>query len=540
MNRENINFNSTQHQTNINKRIMERENYFNQNSKNNNQTSRNNFDSIDSLENTNIGEITGFQMNLEELDKGMPLRTIISETDEDKYQTQKDKLSSTNPYLDFDLFHNKPNLKVSYYDHCNNAKFNLKYSTIDSDNTILNQYNSKNNEINLSNEINNFTFNFRFQFSDNLKIKKPFILSPFNIFQVFSILYIGSKNKTEEELRQYFSFPDKNNTFKSLYKINFDLSNTKIFYKMNLVCMPDFIMLNDAYLSYIDKLCHFVKFNPNDPISESNKINNLVCQSTNNMIKNIIRPNMLTKKNVLTIISTVFFYSKWKESFNPSFTKLETFFGISKILVNMMTQSNKKHRYFEDNENQILEMDYFDEYFCMGFVLPKNNYTEPIITFDKFKYYISFLNEQTIKILKIPKFKHETRYKIDNLFKKYGLKEIFINADISEIIPPINELPRRSLAPPGKTWASYTCADFISKNGVLSDELPIYITDIIHSSIIIVDESGTKASASTSINTQFGQNIKSNSEINFIANHQFLYYIRFKPYNTLIFIGQYY
>jgi serine protease inhibitor len=492
MHRENLDFDQSQYQNNINKRFMERDNYFFQDSNYVNEK-RSDYHSFSTSK--HIGEITGVNMNLSELEKGMPMRPSTF----DDYRVPNTTETTTNPYLDFNLYDEKPNLNVQYYD---NPQEN--FSNLDQQNYIIGrQINPKNNEINMSNTINIFTLDFFERFTEHLKSKKSFILSPFSIFQSFAILYMGSKNHTEETLSQYFLFPDKHTTFKSLLKINQEVQNS--ISQINLFCVPNNIIVNNAFLSYIDKLGLFIKYNPKNISQETQKINDLINQTTKGTIRNIIQPNILSSK-LFTIINTIYFYSKWKIPFSTQHTKIEPFYGINKVETHMMNLMNSKHRYFEDHENQILEMDFEDDNICMGFILPKNSYSEPNIVFEKLQYYISKLQNLEIKQIKIPKFKHESRYKVDNLFKKYGLTEIFTNADLSEITPPINGTPT-------------------------------YISDIIHAAIIIVSEQGVKASAST---VMYMQNSSSRQEIKFIANHQFLYYLRYKPLNTLLFIGKYY
>ena len=504
MQRENNNFDKDQHQFNIQRRIMERN--FGQDSTNKPRQNYNQFlDTTDTM-----GEITGEFLDTSQLDKGMPFRPTMT-TSTDRYQLD-DELDTEqpdrNPHLDFNLYDTKPQLKVSYFDPFTTSKSTIGYSSIGDETRILHKTESQNNELLLSEAINIFTFDFMHKFTENLKTKKSLILSPFNILQSFCLLYIGSKNNTEKELKNYFSLPDKKTTFGSLFKINQHMANANALSKLNLICLPNFITLNDAYVSYINKLGHFAKFNPMESTYEANKLNNMISNSTNGMIKNVIQPTMLTNNNILEIINTIYFYSHWKQPFPVSNTKMDIFNGINKQQIMMMAQLNKKHRYFEDNYNQILEMDYIGDLFTMGFVLPKSQYNDAMITHEQFEYYIKNLKETPINVIKIPKFKHETKYRIDNLFKKFGLREVFTNADISDIIPPINGFP-------------------------------IIISEIIHTAVIIVNEAGTKASAST-ISEFSNSYSESKRKINFIANHQFLYYVRFKPYNTLVFIGQYY
>ena len=94
---------------------------------------------------------------------------------------------------------------------------------------------------------------------------------------------------------------------------------------------------------------------------------------------------------------------------------------------------------------------------------------------------------------------------------KYGLKDIFQNVDIGDIV--------------------------LSNDNYPNNNYPMYVSNIVHAATVEVDESGTKATAATSMIMQ--NSISKNNTINFIANHEFLYYIKYKPYNLIIFIGQY-
>lgn len=499
--RENENYNDEQHQFNIQRRMMERD--FGNNDK---DKYKNDFVPFTRFDDQlkNIGEITGEKLNGENLEKGMPFRPTMS-ISSDRYAFEPN--DKTNSHLDFDLYDAKSNINVSYYDPNTIQRNSIGYSNITEAQKILNRQSHTNNETLLSDVINVFTLDFLLKFSEHIKSKKSIILSPFSILQTFCLLYLGSKNTTEKELRDYFSLPDKITTFNGLYKLNNAMANSNVFTKMNLICVPNYITVSDAYLSYINNLGSILKFDPKNPNYEANRINNLISKSTNGTFKSIIQPSMLDPQAILTLINTIYFYSKWKYPFNPAYTKREEFYGISKQVVNMMSQSNTSHRYFEDNINQVLEMDYSDGKFSMGIILPKSQYREAIISNEQFSYYISQLKEKEIELIKIPKFKHETSYRIDNLFKKYGMKQVFTNADVSDIIPSNNNMP-------------------------------VFITNIIHACVIVVNESGTKASSVTAM--MMTNSYDPSKKIKFIANHQFLYYIRYKPYNTLIFIGQHY
>lgn len=493
--RSHDNFDKDQHQYDIHRRIMERN--FGNNSKNDGYQ----YSNINNE--NNLGEITGEFLIASEFDKGMPFRP--KEHNNNKFYKEQQDPQINNPLLDFNLYDSKPNINVSYFDPLNSYKNSIGYSSVEYDIKILPTIELKSSEKILSQSINNFTFNFTKNFTNSIQTKKSLILSPFNIIQSFCLLYIGSKNNTENGLKNYFSLPNKKITYDSLYKLNNEITQSNLFNRLNLICIPKHINLNNAYLSYINKLGSFISFDPNNSKFETDKINNLISNSTNGMINNIMNPDILNK-SMIKIICASYFHSVWQNPFSVANTKQMVFNGITKKTVMMMTQQSEIHRYFEDGKNQILEMDCSDGIFTMGFILPKSQYMDPIITHDQFEYYVQNLKDTYINILQIPKFKHNSNYKIDGLLKKFGLKNIFNSVDISDIAPMINNNS-------------------------------ICVSEVIHTCMIIVNESDTKQSSNKN---NMGKNNMNNTKINFIANHQFLYYIRYKPINTILFMGQYY
>jgi len=504
-------FDQDQHRYNIERRINERNIMFNRSSNDKQKPSFNLFQ--DDGYTLQVGEITGEQLDQSQLDQGMPLRpTIRTTTDRYRIEEIEPQESTTNPYLDFKLFHQKPNnKKISYYDPNQiQSSLHVGFSDIQHDHKILPESFHKTypqNSQTFSQINNKFTLIFLQQFINNLPQKKELILSPFSILQVFCSLYLGSKNKTEADLGRYFSFPSKQITFNLINQINSQLSQTNTFSKMNLICVPQQVTINQGFSNSISKFAILNKYQQGNGVREAVKYNTMIKQMTNGMIKDIITPNMFNGNDNVLLINVIYFYSQWKHQFDKVMTKSDIFRGLNQKQVYMMCQNNKKHKYFEDSENQILEMDYKDESFAMGIVLPKGSHL-PLISYEQFQYYIQYLKEEEINTIKIPKFNHESRYDVKKLFDKYGLKESMQHLDISEIIVP-------------------------------DKKYNYYVSSIMHIAKIIVNEEGTEASAATAMCTMNYCMPTKTKEINFIANHPFLYYIRHNPSNTLLFIGQY-
>ena len=138
---------------------------------------------------TGVGEITGEEFGTEDMEPGMPFRPKTTTTTE-RYQIDQDMGS---PYIDFNVFKKQPTRKFEY-----NDQTNISFSDINTNQTVLPQETNRFPGIN-----NQFTMSFFVTFVKSLKTRKSIVLSPFSILQAFCLLYIGSRNKTEAELRQY-------------------------------------------------------------------------------------------------------------------------------------------------------------------------------------------------------------------------------------------------------------------------------------------------------------------------------------------------
>lgn len=358
---------------------------------------------------------------------------------------------------------------------------------------------------NLPSIYNNFDFVFLDQFTQNIKNRKSIILSPFSIIQLFIMLYVAAKNRTEVDLQKYFSFTEKSSTFKSLVQLNVDLNRTKVFINSNIICIPDTVQLNDKYFRLLSNVGDIIRYNYNATNKCTKIINDIAARTTNNMINIVVNDNMLQFPTQIVLINIIYFYSKWKLPFDLNHTERERFYGGNTTQVDMMTQRDSRFNYFEDNTIQILEMDYDDGFFSMGFILPRETTGNIDFKSADVEHYIQHLVSTEINVLKIPKFTHEFKYKVDNIFRENGLDSLFHNLETE-----------------------------------LTDT-PIKISYIIHGAVIIVDESGTKVSAHTTMLVSFNScaNTKQKN-IKFIADHPFLYYIRFKPQNVIIFVGQHF
>ena len=121
---------------------------------------------------------------------------------------------------------------------------------------------------------------------------------------------------------------------------------------------------------------------------------------------------------------------------------------------------------------------------------------------------IDDLFDEEIETVKIPKFTYKNKLKISNMIKKVGFTEIFNAGNLMD----------------------------------MTDSKDIFVKDIYHEIVIIVDEAGSEATQTTLID--YDECIGSGDPIikvkfKFIADHPFMFYIRYVPKNLILFTGIY-
>src|SRR3972149_9389550 len=117
------------------------------------------------------GEITGDKINFIDLEQGMPTRYFMK--DEIDKNISNNERNNYNPGLDFDLFEEKPNNKISYFDPQNfSSKIETQFSDVGNNNKIF--FDSQSNEnidpnINFSSLSNQFSLDLLSRFNSSAK-----------------------------------------------------------------------------------------------------------------------------------------------------------------------------------------------------------------------------------------------------------------------------------------------------------------------------------------------------------------------------------
>ena len=303
------------------------------------------------------------------------------------------------------------------------------------------------------------------------------VYSPYSLYYIAMCALVGSTGDTFTQLANMLGIvkpdivPSIVEDCLSLYRHITQQPNVKI----NV--MNGFFMRKSFQPEIMSTYIEFAKkIGQLKPLDFSNKsasiefINNWVKDGTRGLIPNLLNDNSIDNMTMMVVVNVIYFKSTWQNKFEKLNTKAKPFHKSNglEVSVPMMFQSEKFH-YMEDSKFQMVTLPYNNPNFVMHVILPQpNNDQFPVQNIHNFlESYITHMKKQTVDLY-LPKFTQKTKQKLNDCFKKLGVRNLFnqTNAELFGIAKPTNGQP-------------------------------LYVSDITQEAIIIVDEEGTEAAAAT-------------------------------------------
>jgi serpin B len=313
------------------------------------------------------------------------------------------------------------------------------------------------------------------------------IVGNFSITYLLALLYRCSRGTTEIELRKMLGIGNvtSDTLFKQVQEINKALRKNGMFRSYNA------LIFSTQPRNSFSRIAGEISV-----ISVENwqTVNSEISSLTNGLIQNVLNE---IPTDSFVLVNAVYFKSTWKNAFNIKYTSQETFRGNSIRQVPMMNATNDCNYVSIKDIGRLLELDYADGEFTMGFLLPTSSFTLGQFT----QIDSSSLKKQEVHY-SIPKFTQRSNVELTSGYTQLGIKQLF-NAP---------ELP------------------FIFASTGNSK--------LFHQAVIIIDELGTEAAAATKMYVT--NCVKETPKpIEFKLNIPFYYYIRHRPTDTIVFIGHY-
>lgn len=327
----------------------------------------------------------------------------------------------------------------------------------------------------IDNPINKFGYAL---FNQILKVSfmPQFVLSPVSLWMVLAMTGLGSKNETFKEFCRILNLPEDSwePAINLINKYHDMFTNSSITLRIANAMGTSFT-LSDDYKSKIESSFKAKLFTGSSYTPEN--INEWINQETKNTISHFLQAPLNPDSALL--INSIYFSGKWKFPFDPQLTQQSVFFNAtSKVEICSMMYRSGYFNYYEDEHLQAIRVEY-DQTHCAQFgflsgivILPKKAQFRMELS----RYEIIYRDLMSLESLArvdfyLPKFtiNYERNYNQD-LFD-FGLQSAFISV-------------------------GHSAADFSGM--VDSENVRLYISDVVQKAYLNVDESGTEAAVASS------------------------------------------
>ena len=235
-----------------------------------------------------------------------------------------------------------------------------------------------------------------------------------------------------------------------------------------------------------------------EPLKSVTQVNNWCNLKTHGKIPKIM--DQLPPNTVMVLLNALYFKGEWVKEFSENLTTTRAFYNFndeSKSTQIPMMLAKDNYNYYEDSQQQIIEIPYKKDYMSAVIILPSQS-----IDINK---YISKLDDDTIqKLIKkmstkevqlqLPKFELEFDSTLNEILKKMGMVQVF----------------------------DQSLADLSG----MRDGKDIYIGQVLQKTYLKVDEKGSEAAAVTAVVVQTKSMPLNNNRM--IINRPFLFMLRNK------------
>ncbi|WP_026463549.1 serpin family protein [Adhaeribacter aquaticus] len=341
--------------------------------------------------------------------------------------------------------------------------------------------------------------------------RQNIFISPFSISSALTMAYNGADGATKAAMQEALGFAPQteeeiNQSFKSLNellngidkKVTFTSANS-IWHTKTYQLQAPFVQKNKTYFGATIQGLDFAA-----PGTKTT-INNWVKEKTQGKIESIVED--IHSGHVLFLINAIYFKGAWTYTFDKKLTQKLPFTkeDNSTSSVDFMTLKDGKYLYYQDATKQLIDLPYGNRQFSMTILVPKgqNTVSSMAANLNSTQLASWVKSADTTRLeLKMPKFKLEYKKELKEALTQLGMGNAFsISADFSRMIE--------------------------GKAGGLA------ISEVKHKTFVDVNEEGTEAAAATSVGI-----VLTSLPPSILVNKPFIFLIREKSTNAILFIGQ--
>lgn len=345
--------------------------------------------------------------------------------------------------------------------------------------------------------------------------------SSFSMEAAFAMLAAGARGQTLAQLQRAFHLPEDLTQAHAGFRDLFNRLNdpkvpaTKRGYELsvaNALWGSSSYPWRKEYLSVVADHYGAGLFETdfNQPDAARQRINKWVEDQTREKIKNLLPDGSISPRTRLVLTNAIYFKGKWELEFDKRLTRDEKFLTASgsEKKVPLMHKS-AAFAYGELGPWKALELPYIGKDVAMFVLLPKERgglkKLQSQVSAKLLAEAAANLRNVPQVLVSLPKFKIESEYDLKPILMEMGVKDVFFEetADLT---------------------------------GMHHSAEKLCVTTAVHKAFVDVNEEGTEAAAATGI--VVGVRSAPAEPAVFRADHPFVFALRHKPTNTILFFGK--
>jgi serpin B len=341
--------------------------------------------------------------------------------------------------------------------------------------------------------------------------------SPYSISSALAMTSAGARGETLAEMEKALRFPPQEKLHPAFAALRADLNEAargkeafqlstanRLWGQKGYPFKPEFLKLTaDHYGAGLEEV-DFVRATE----AARRTINAWVEKETQDKIKELLQPNVVTSNTRLVLTNAIYFKGTWVNQFKKDQTREEPFFAADgkQTKAQMMNQTGR-FPYAETADAQVLALPYRNGPMRMVVILPKKKGgladVEKALSADKLAALDKLAYHQVEVAL--PKFKFTRDFDLIPELKALGMKRAFTPA-----------------------------ADLSGLGGSPGE---LFITAVVHKAFVDVNEEGTEAAAATAV--VVGKNGPGPGPAKaFRADHPFLFAVTDARSGSVLFLGR--
>lgn len=370
---------------------------------------------------------------------------------------------------------------------------------------------------------NQFAFDLYHMLRDG---SENIIYSPYSISAALAMVYAGAREDTANQMADTLHFELSQDelhpafadlsqlvtSIESEYADSFQLNVANAIWAQDgYPVLADYAALVDAHYGAGLQTLDFANATDEARIT----INDWVSDQTAGRIPELLAPGSLSPVSRLVLTNAIYFNASWLLLFNEDATEEEAFTLLdgTQIQVPMMHMSNQ-FTYIEGDNYQIIALAYQPNgEMEMMIVLPESG------AFDEVE---AGLDGAWFQQVRDDFASWQSVWNVNLSMPRFGAN---LNADLSQ-----------ALIEMGMPEAFTTDANFSGIADPATTGEPLFMSFVIHSAVISVDEKGTEAAAATAVG--LGGGGPPNEPFDFRVNRPFIYLIYHRQTGTILFMGR--